>query len=142
MIHAITYLKDNIRKDDVFVELGGSKHQIRSRFLYVLFDNYVPTDISLSSMTEYSGLYDEIEIACDAQGLPLKDDVVHVIFTHTFLEDPLNPDMVIKEIHRVLEKRVLLLIQTRRIEDGGNGLESNELKNGEIYRLEKRNYVP
>lgn len=50
--------------------------------------------------------------------------------------------MVIKEIHRVLKKRVLLLIQTRRIEDGGNGLESNELKNGEIYRLEKRNYVP
>jgi len=122
----------------LFVELSGSKHQRRSRFLYVLFDNYIPTDISLSSMTEYSGLYDRIEIACDAQSLPLKVDV---IFTYTFLEDPLNPDMVIREIHRVLKKRVLLLIQTRRIEDGGNGLESMELKNGEIYRLEKRNYV-
>jgi SAM-dependent methyltransferase len=103
MIDAITFLQANVPNDAVVIELGGGKYQRRSGFPYAIFDNYIPIDISLSSIIEYSEMYDRIGIACDAQKLPLKDGVVDVIYTHTFLEHPLNPDMVVKEIHRVLK---------------------------------------
>lgn len=103
MIDAITFLQSNLPKDAVVIEIGGSKHQRRSGFPYTIFDNYFPLDISLLNMIEYSEKYDKIGFACDAQTLPFKNSVIDAIFTHTFLEHPLNPDMVVKEIHRVLK---------------------------------------
>jgi len=109
MVDAITFLQNKLKPEAFILELGGSKHQRRSGFPYAFFNNYVPLDISLSSVTEYSELYDRIGIACDAQKLPLEDGVVDAIFTHTFLEHPLNPDLVVKEIDRVLKKGGILI---------------------------------
>jgi ubiquinone/menaquinone biosynthesis C-methylase UbiE len=103
MIDAVSFLQSNLPKDAVVIELGGSKYQGRSGFPYVVFDNYFPLDISLSNIIEYSEKYDRIGFSCDAHTLPFKDNVIDAIFTHTFLEHPLNPDMVVKEIHRVLK---------------------------------------
>ena len=103
MIEVISFLKKIISEKSIIIELGGSKHQRRSGFPYSFFKNYLPLDISLSSMIGYSELYDRVSIACDAQNLPLKERSVDVIYTHTFLEHPINPDKVVKEIDRVLK---------------------------------------
>jgi hypothetical protein len=76
MIETISYLRDNVPKNATIIELGGSKHQRRSGFPYSFFDNYIPLDISLSSMIGYSEIYDKQSIACDAQDLPFKDNVI------------------------------------------------------------------
>tara|TARA_B110000240_G_C13482777_1_gene446036 strand:+ start:455 stop:1357 length:903 start_codon:yes stop_codon:yes gene_type:complete len=104
MIETISYLRDNVPKNATIIELGGSKHQRRSGFPYSFFDNYIPLDISLSSMIGYSEIYDKQSIACDAQDLPFKDNVIDVVITHTFLEHPIDPDKVVKEIDRVLKE--------------------------------------
>ena len=97
-------LKSLVSEDAVIVELGGSKFQRRSGFPYSFYKNYLPLDISLSSMIGYSELYDRYSIACDAQNLPFKDSAVDAVFTHTFLEHPIKPDEVVKEIDRILMK--------------------------------------
>lgn len=99
----IAYLQKQIDEEAVVVELGGSKHQRRSGFPFKFFKNYLPLDISLSSMVAYSELYDRPSIACDAHSLPFKDASVDAVFTHTFLEHPKNPDQVVKEIDRILK---------------------------------------
>jgi SAM-dependent methyltransferase len=104
MIDINNFLLKNISSESVFVELGGSKYQRRSGFPYFFFKNYFPLDISQQSMIGYSELYDRFSISCNAETLPFKIKTIDVIMTHTFLEHPLNPNNVLKEIDRVLKK--------------------------------------
>jgi ubiquinone/menaquinone biosynthesis C-methylase UbiE len=103
MIEAISFFQNNLNPDSVLVELGGSKFQRRSGFPYSIFNNYFPLDISRSSMIAYSELYDRVGIACNAEKLPFISNSIDAIFTHTFLEHPIDPDAVVKEIDRVLK---------------------------------------
>lgn len=103
MQEIINYLRDNISEDKLILELGGSRYQRRSGYPYHFLKNYVPLDISLSSMVAYSEQYDRPSIAADAQSLPFKNESVDVVFSHDFLEHPLNPEKVVEEIDRILK---------------------------------------
>jgi SAM-dependent methyltransferase len=87
--------------DALVVELGGGVHQRRSGFLSKAFANYVPLDISVSSIAQYAEQFRRIGIACDATHLPFRDGSVDAIFTRTFLEHPRQPEKVLAEIVRV-----------------------------------------
>lgn len=103
MKELMAFLKENAPKDGVIVELGGSKYQHRSGYPNYTFPNYIPLDISYTSIQGYVDAYDRFGIVADACQLPFKDRSVDVIFTHTFLEHPLKPENVLKEIDRVLK---------------------------------------
>ena len=109
MIELISFLEKNMDKESIILELGGSKYQRRSGFPYAFFSNYFPLDISVSSMIGYSELYDRESIACNAQNIPLIDSSVDVVYTHTFLEHPIDPDKVVKEIDRILKDGGLVI---------------------------------
>ncbi|MDA7663106.1 class I SAM-dependent methyltransferase [Pirellulaceae bacterium] len=102
-------IKNRTKDDAVVIELGGSVYQARSGNAYNEFKNYFPLDISSSSMQRYSEKFGRESIICDAQCLPFADESVDVIFTHTFLEHPINPDFVLKEVDRVLKKGGLVI---------------------------------
>lgn len=103
MQELIIFLKDNVDSDAIIVELGGSKYQQRSGYPNYTYKNYIPLDISYSSIRAYVDIYNRIGIVADACSLPFKDASIDVIYTHTFLEHPLRPDLVLSEIHRVLK---------------------------------------
>jgi ubiquinone/menaquinone biosynthesis C-methylase UbiE len=98
----VEFLQANLTQEAVVIELGGSKFQRRSGFPFYFFNNYLPLDISQSSMIAYAHKYGRDSIACNAEKLPFKDNSIDTIFTHTFLEHPMRPDRVVSEIHRVL----------------------------------------
>lgn len=104
MIEINSFLLNKISSDSIFIELGGSKYQRRSGYPYFFFKNYFPLDISQQSMIGYSELYDRFSISCNAEELPFKDKTINVIMTHTFLEHPINPNLVLQEIDRVLKQ--------------------------------------
>lgn len=103
MRELINFLRAHIPKEAIVLELGGSKHQRRSGYPNSIFENYVPLDISYSSIVAYAKQYNRFGIVADACKLPFKDESVDVIFTHTFLEHPLKPEQVVLEIVRVLK---------------------------------------
>lgn len=103
MAEIMTFLKKHVPKEAVIVELGGSKHQRRSGYPNHYFEQYIPLDISYSSIRAYVEMYDRCGVVADACQLPFKDQSVDVIFTHTFLEHPLSPEKVLSEITRVLK---------------------------------------
>ena len=49
--------------------------------------------------------YDNVDIVCDIEQLPFKDNSVDLILNIAVLEHVPNPDKVVKEIHRVLKKK-------------------------------------
>ena len=103
MIDINSFLIKHISSEKIFIELGGSKYQRKSRFPYFFYKNYIPLDISQESMIGYSELYDRFSISCNAEELPFKNEKIDVIMTHAFLEHPINPDKVLYEIDRVLK---------------------------------------
>lgn len=100
----ISFLSQNLDPEAVVVELGGGIYQERSANAYARFKNYFPLDISLSSISRYTEKFQKIGIVCDATNLPFADSTVDCIYSHTFLEHPLEPEKVLKEISRVLKK--------------------------------------
>jgi SAM-dependent methyltransferase len=102
-------LVENLPKDAIVIELGGSIYQRRSGNLYQHFKNYMPLDISRSSIVKYRQKYNRVGIVANAEKLPFKDESVDAIFTHTFLEHPHRPDLVVKEICRVLKKGGMII---------------------------------
>lgn len=104
---------DKIRKrldpESVVLELGGGFHQRRSGYLYQHFANYLPLDISYTHILRYTESYGRPGVVADAQKLPFKDNSVDCVFTHTFLEHPLNPDLVLKEIARIVKPGGLIV---------------------------------
>ena len=104
MEEIVKLLEAKVPQDGLVLEIGGGVHQRRSADAYKRFKNYIPLDISLSSIARYSSKYDKTGIVADATMLPFKDASVDCIFTHTFLEHPLDPEKVLLEIVRVLKK--------------------------------------
>ncbi len=99
----VAFIEKHQKTDSITIEIGGGVFQGRSANAYKRLNNYFPLDISASSITRYSDTFDMPGIIADATKLPFKDNSVDFIFTHTFLEHPLTPDAVVKEIARVLK---------------------------------------
>ncbi len=96
-------LENRLNPEAVVVEIGGGVYQRRSAFAYKRFRNYFPLDISYTSIKRYNDRYAKCGIVADATELPFKNNSVDCIFTHTFLEHPLDPEKVLSEIVRVLK---------------------------------------
>jgi SAM-dependent methyltransferase len=103
MDEVVSFLEKNLHSDSVVIELGGGIYQSRSGNAYRRFDNYYPLDISISSITRYCNTYGKIGFVGDACSLPFKYNSIDCIFTHTFLEHPLEPGKVCSEIARVMK---------------------------------------
>ncbi len=99
----ISFLEKKLPKDAFVIELGGGVFQHRAANVYQRFENYFPVDISYSSIKRYCETFDREGIVGDAKNLPFKDNSIDCIFTHTFLEHPLEPEKVLSEITRVLK---------------------------------------
>ena len=85
------------------IEIGGGVHQQRAGNAYQYFPNYYPLDISDSSINRYVSTFDRPGVVADATELPFKSDSIDCIFTHTFLEHPIQPEEVVSEIARVIK---------------------------------------
>lgn len=96
-------LQRKLPEDAIVIEIGGGVYQHRSADAYKKFKNYIPLDISNSSITRYSDTFNRPAILADATILPFKDNSIDCIFTHTFLEHPIHPERVVSEIERVLK---------------------------------------
>ena len=103
MAEVMAFFKDRLQKDAIIIELGGSRYQNRSGYPNYIFENYIPLDISFTSIKGYVDTYDRFGVVADACILPFKDKSVDAVFTHTFLEHPLRPEDVLKEIDRILK---------------------------------------
>jgi ubiquinone/menaquinone biosynthesis C-methylase UbiE len=103
MNELMLFLKNRVDENAIVLELGGSRYQHRSGYPNYIFKNYIPLDISYSSIKGYVETYDKYGIAADACKLPFKNNSIDVVFTHTFLEHPLKPEDVLSEINRVLK---------------------------------------
>lgn len=103
MQELMNFLRENVDSNAIIIELGGSRHQRRSGYPNYIFNNYIPLDISYSSIKAYTHIYKKFGIVSDACSLPFKDASIDVIYTHAFLEHPFRPDLVLSEIHRVLK---------------------------------------
>ncbi|MDG1262463.1 MAG: class I SAM-dependent methyltransferase [Flavobacteriales bacterium] len=98
----IQKIKTLIPEDGSVIELGGSVYQKRSGNAVHELKNYFPLDISYSSMARYANQFNRQAIVADATILPFKDKSVDCFVTHTFLEHPHRPDLVLEEVHRSL----------------------------------------
>jgi ubiquinone/menaquinone biosynthesis C-methylase UbiE len=105
----VNLLKSKLSDDAIVIEIGGGIHQARSSFSCNKFKHYYPLDISYSSIKRYTDKFDKQGIVADATHLPFKNQSLDCIFTHTFLEHPLNPQNVIDEIIRVLKPGGIIL---------------------------------
>jgi ubiquinone/menaquinone biosynthesis C-methylase UbiE len=103
MEEIISFLCQKLDPDAVVIELGGGIYQERSANAYTRFKHYFPLDISLSSISRYTEKFQKAGIVCDATNLPFADSTVDCIYSHTFLEHPLDPEKVLNEISRVLK---------------------------------------
>jgi ubiquinone/menaquinone biosynthesis C-methylase UbiE len=99
----ISFLEKELPKDGVVVELGGGMYQHRSANAYKRFEHYYPLDIGYSNIKSYTEKFNKEGFVADATNLPFKNNSIDCILTHTFLEHPLEPENVLKEITRVLK---------------------------------------
>jgi ubiquinone/menaquinone biosynthesis C-methylase UbiE len=99
----VSFLEKELKKDAVIIELGGGVHQKRSADAYRRFNHYFPLDISYSNIKSYTQTFGKEGFVADATQLPFKDNSIDCIFTHTFLEHPIEPEKVVSEIVRVLK---------------------------------------
>jgi SAM-dependent methyltransferase len=102
-------LKNYLKGTDSIVELGGSYLQFRSGFLHEKYVNYFPMDISRSSMYKYSRLFHKAAVVANAERIPLKDQSVNCVISHTFLEHTIDPQAVLSETGRILKKGGLVV---------------------------------
>ena len=103
MNEIVSYLKKQLNNTSVVIEIGGGVYQQRSGNAHEHFKYYYPLDISYSSIKRYAEKFDKAGIVADAKELPFKTNSIDCIFTHTFLEHPLEPEKVLEEITRVLK---------------------------------------
>ncbi|EMI24755.1 class I SAM-dependent methyltransferase [Rhodopirellula europaea] len=96
-------LRHQLSSDAIVIEIGGGVFQNRCGNAVDKFANYFPLDISFSSIARYSNAYGRPGVVADATNLPILNDSVDCVFTHTFLEHPLEPDKVVSEIARIVK---------------------------------------
>lgn len=99
---ALDYLEKKVGRNARIVEVGGGIYQSRCCNACERFPNYLPVDLSASSICRYARKYGRQGIVANATNLPLKDSVVDAVFTRTFLEHVPNPEAALREIFRVL----------------------------------------
>jgi SAM-dependent methyltransferase len=103
MEEIIRFLEQQLDREAIVIEIGGGVYQGRSVNAYSRFNNYFPLDISYSNIRRYCETFNKLGFVGDATALPFKDNSIDCIFTHTFLEHPLEPQKVLSEISRVLK---------------------------------------
>lgn len=99
----VRFVEKHQKDDSIVLEIGGGVFQGRSANAYERLNNYLPLDISASSIRRYAEKYNKQGIIADATKLPFKDHSIDFVFTHTFLEHPLQPEAVVKEIARIVK---------------------------------------
>lgn len=109
MEEIVSFLEKELKDDSIVIEIGGGVYQQRSANAYKRLKNYFPLDISYSSTKRYTENFNKIGIVADATKLPFKDNSIDCIFTHTFLEHPIDPEAVLKEISRVLKPNGMVI---------------------------------
>jgi len=104
MSELIQLIKKLVPAEGSVIELGGSVYQKRSGNAVHELKNYFPLDISYSSMARYADQFNRQAIVADATILPFRNKSVDCFVTHTFLEHPHRPDLVLEEVHRSLKQ--------------------------------------
>lgn len=80
------FIKENIKKDQLVINLGSGNSNISAEVLNVdIFD------------------YDNVDIVCDIADLPFSDNSIDIIINLAVLEHVPEPELVINEIYRVLK---------------------------------------
>ncbi len=54
-------------------------------------------------------LYDNVDIVCDIENLPFKENSIDIVFNIAVLEHVKNPEKVVNEINRVLKKNGIII---------------------------------
>lgn len=103
MEEVVSLMEKILPENAIVLEIGGGIYQQRSANAVHRFNNYFPLDISYSSIKRYTEKYNKIGFVSDAEKLPFDNNSIDCIFTHTFLEHPLEPENVLEEIGRVLK---------------------------------------
>lgn len=81
-----TFLKEYIKDDFITLNIGSGNSKISDKIYNVdIFE------------------YDNVDIVCDIENLPFKDNSIDVILNIAVLEHVPNPQKVINEIYRVLK---------------------------------------
>lgn len=80
------FIESYVSKDKVCINIGSGNSKVS--------DNVCNVDIFT---------YDNVDVVCDIENLPFKDNSIDVILNIAVLEHVPNPQKVIDEIHRVLK---------------------------------------
>lgn len=81
------FIKKNISKDKIAINLGSGNSKI--------FESVINVDIFD---------YENVDIVCDIENLPFKDKSIDIVINIAVLEHVKNPEKVVKEIFRVLKE--------------------------------------
>ena len=108
-VGVVDFLVGELPKDALVIELGGGVYQDRGGFMYKHFQNYVPLNISTTSIARYAQRHDRWGIACDATRLPFKDASVDCVFSRTTVEHVQEPGQMFAEVARVLKPDGIVL---------------------------------
>ena len=95
-------IEASVGRQAVVLEIGGGIYQTRCCNAYERFENYIPLDLSASSIRRYAQRYGRHGIIADATRLPIRSGSVDAVFTRTFLEHVPRPELALSEIRRVL----------------------------------------
>lgn len=81
------FIKENIDDGVVAINLGSGNSNISEKI----------TNVDIFP-------YEHVNMCCDIENIPLKDDSVDVVMSIAVLEHVENPEKVVGEIHRILKK--------------------------------------
>ncbi len=84
--HLNNFLKSNIKDDIIALNIGSGNSKI-SEYIY---------NVDIFA-------YDNVDIVCNIENLPFKDNSIDLILNIAVLEHVPNPQKVVDEIHRVLK---------------------------------------
>ncbi|HEC91973.1 MAG TPA: class I SAM-dependent methyltransferase [Candidatus Atribacteria bacterium] len=92
----------NISKDARVLEIG-SGDGFQSSILKKIYNHVISTDISNKG-------YDKLNVICDAENLPFKNDYFSIVLSSNVLEHIVNKNKALNEMKRVLTKNGLIII--------------------------------
>jgi len=81
------FIKENIHEGAVAINLGSGNSNISEKI----------TNVDIFP-------YEHVNMCCDIENIPIKDDSVDVVISIAVLEHVENPEKVVGEIHRILKK--------------------------------------
>jgi SAM-dependent methyltransferase len=81
------FIRENINGDTIALNIGSGNSNISDKI----------TNIDIFP-------YENVNVCCDIENIPIRDDSVDVVINIAVLEHVRNPEKVIGEIHRILKK--------------------------------------